>query len=126
MNFSEKVLYHQIHPLKLGTDILTSIFTLYLFWRHFFWIAFILHFLIPGIASFLLIRFANLEKQKDSRLGKYIRKYLTDPIDTIRLAGDIITIFGAWFHQWIIILLGFLIIIGAWTNGKIRKITPQS
>ena len=25
MNFRDKVLYHQIHPLKLGTDILASL-----------------------------------------------------------------------------------------------------
>ena len=34
MTLKEKALYHQIHPLKLSTDILASLVSLYLFWLH--------------------------------------------------------------------------------------------
>ena len=34
MDLQEKILYHQIHPIKLFTDISTAIFSLYLLWRH--------------------------------------------------------------------------------------------
>jgi hypothetical protein len=34
MNLKEKCLYHQIHPLKLFTDIGAAFGSLYLLWRH--------------------------------------------------------------------------------------------
>ena len=34
MTLKEKALYHQIHPLKLSTDILAAAVSLYLFWVH--------------------------------------------------------------------------------------------
>lgn len=34
MTPQEKMLYHQIHPLKLATDISAEIVSLYLFWKH--------------------------------------------------------------------------------------------
>ncbi|MDL1898873.1 hypothetical protein FBQ82_21740, partial [Anaerolineae bacterium CFX7] len=65
MTFKEKMLYHQIHPLKLLTDISIGVFvTPYLLWQHnIFW--FLILFLLPSvIVTFLLIKFADLEKQK--------------------------------------------------------------
>ena len=123
MTFAEKKLYHQIHPLKLATDISASVITLYLFWFHYFWLALLLHFLLPIIGTIFVINFSNLEKQKNSVLGKYIKKYMTGLIETLRLVGDIITIFGAWYHSWLIIVLGLLIIVIAWLNGKLKVIS---
>jgi len=34
MNLKEKILFHQVHPAKLATDILASIVSLYFFWQH--------------------------------------------------------------------------------------------
>jgi hypothetical protein len=34
MTPKEKILYHQIHPLKLLTDGTTGLLALYFFWRH--------------------------------------------------------------------------------------------
>ena|SRR5581483_10196192 len=122
MNFPEKRLYHQIHPIKLSIDIGTAIFTLYLFWLHYFLMALILHIFLPVIGSFLVISFFDLKKQKQSKFGRYIRKYMTGSVETIRLLGDIVTVFGAWYHNWIIIFLGIIIILAAWLNGKIQRI----
>lgn len=121
MNFSEKKIYHQIHPLKLATDIFASVASLYLFWFHYFWTAIIIHILLPVLGSFFVIKYANLEKLKNSTLGKYVKKYMTVKIEVLRLIGDIFTIFGAWNRQWQIIILGIAIVIAAWINGKILK-----
>ena len=34
MDFQEKILYHQIHPLKLATDIGVTPLALYFLWEH--------------------------------------------------------------------------------------------
>ena len=121
MTFKEKKLYHQVHPAKLATDISVSIITLYLFWEHKFFIALTLHLLPPIIGSLLIIKFCNLEKIKNSALGNYISRYMTPSYEAIRLLGDIVTILGAWYHLPWLMILGLLIVLVAWFNGKIKN-----
>lgn len=117
MTRREKRLYHQIHPLKLATDISTGVITTYLLWHHnIVW--FLLLFLLPSvIASLLLIRFADMGTLKTSRPGKYIARYMTPAIESIRLTGQMIMWLGGWFHSLILVLLGMAVIIAAWLNG---------
>ncbi len=121
MNFNEKKLYHQIHPLKLCTDISTGLLTTYLLWAHnVVW--FLLLFLLPSvIISLLLVKFADLEKQKNSAFGNYISKYMTANFEAIRITGQIMMWIAAWFHLIVFIIIGFIIIIGGWLNGLMFK-----
>jgi hypothetical protein len=34
MTLKERMLYHQVHPAKLGTDIAAEVTSLYFFWQH--------------------------------------------------------------------------------------------
>lgn len=113
MTLKEKILYHQIHPLKLSVDISVGIVTTILAWQHnavWFWILF----LLPSvIASLFIIKFANLDKLKNSAFGKYTTVYMTRTIETVRLSGQIIMWAAAWFHSPVFIEIGsFLIIAG--------------
>ena len=117
MTLKERALYHQIHPLKLGTDILASIVSLYFFWQHELLIALALHFLPPIIMSALLVRYAALERYRESSLGRYIGRYMTHTIEGVRLFGDLVTIMGAWNHDWFLLTAGFAVVLGAWCNG---------
>ena len=121
MTSKEKILYHQIHPLKLSTDISVSIFTTYLLWHHnVVW--FLIFCLAPSaIASFLIIKFVNLEKLKESLLGKYIEKYMTSIIEAIRMTGQIIVWIAGWYHLPFLIVIGCLIVIAAWCKGLLFK-----
>ena len=117
MTLQEKILYHQIHPLKLVTDIFTSVLSTYLLWIQNelgFWITF----LIPSlVATLLVIRFANLERLKASRSGRYIRRFMTKKIEILRLAGQIIVWFSAWHHFLFGVLGGVAVISMAWVSG---------
>jgi hypothetical protein len=117
MTLKERALYHQIHPLKLATDILASVVSLYFIWQHHLALGFAVHFLPPIIASWLLVRYGALEKYRDSAFGGYIARSLTRTIEGVRLFGDLITILGAWTHDWLMLSVGFAVIIGAWCNG---------
>lgn len=121
MNFSEKKLYHQIHPLKLTVDVFSGFFTTYLLWKHnVVW--FLILFLLPSVLiSWVLIKFANLEPFKDSAFGEYIRQYMTSKIEVIRLVGQLIMWLAAWYHAAVFIVTGIFIIIGAWSNGLLFK-----
>jgi hypothetical protein len=64
MDFGEKVLYHQIHPAKLASDIGGSLLSTYLMWRRRFAWAMLAAFVPAALASVLVIRYADLEKRK--------------------------------------------------------------
>jgi hypothetical protein len=117
MTQQEKHLYHQIHPLKLLTDWVAGLLALYFFWRHDF-VAAVATALIPAmVVSSLLINFANLERQRASRFGHYVQRYMTRTMEALRLVGYIIMAAGAWYHALFFIGIGLLIILSAWLNG---------
>jgi hypothetical protein len=120
MLLREKVLYHQIHPAKLAVDILSEPVSLFLFWRHDLPLGLSTHFAPPILASTILISFADLERQKSSKLGRYVLRHMTRGVEGARLAGDIAMVFGAWYRAPLIIAGGVVIIVVAWLSGLVR------
>jgi hypothetical protein len=121
MKFAEKVLYHQIHPAKLGADISAEIVSLYFLWQHQLLLGLATHFLPPIVASALLVPFGDFEAQKNSRLGRYIAWHMTRAVEATRFAGDIAMAFGAWFRSPSLIAAGLLVVILAWASGPLRR-----
>lgn len=121
MTLKEKSLYHQIHPLKLATDIGCEPLSLYLFWRHDLVPGVATHFIPPIAASAVLILCGDFEAIKTSRAGAYLQRHMSRTIEAIRFAGDTVMVLGAWFHQPSVIILGLVAIIIAWCNGWFRK-----
>jgi hypothetical protein len=118
MTPQEKMLYHQIHPLKLATDISVEFVSCYFFWKHKL-LAGLLVLLPSGMASTLLMRLADLEKYKQSAFGRYIRTYMTPSVVAVRILGTVITHIGAWYRKPALILLGWLIVLLGWLRGII-------
>ena len=79
MTPQEKILYHQIHPLKLCTDICAEVVSLYLFWKRKLIAGFVVLLVPPIIASTLIIKWVDLEAYKQSAFGRYLRTYMTPP-----------------------------------------------
>jgi hypothetical protein len=119
MTLKEKILFHQVHSGKLATDILSAIVSLYFFWQHDLATGLLTHFVPPPIVSFLVIRLADLEPYKNSRLGAYLARYMTPPAQAARLAGDLITILAAWYHAPLGIAAGLILILCAWLHGLV-------
>jgi len=114
----EKALYHQIHPAKLATDILSEPVSLYFLWRHQLWLGLATHFLPAIAASWLLITFADLEWLKVSALGRYIGRHMTRQVEAARLIGDLVMVAGAWLRLGWLIGLGLAIVAAAWLSGR--------
>ena len=121
MTLSEKILYHQIHPAKLATDIGAEVISLYLLWRHQLALGLITHFAPPIVASALLVPLGGFEAQKDSRFGRYVARHMTRAVEAARFGGDIVMVFGAWFRSPIWIAAGLLVVIAAWASGPLRS-----
>jgi hypothetical protein len=109
--------------LKLATDIVFAFVSLYFFWRHQLTLALILHFAAPVLASFLVIALVDLEPQRHSSFGRYIKRTMTRRIEAVRFAGDIVMIVGGWYHSYAAIIAGILIVLAAWLSGPPR---PQA
>jgi len=121
MDFSEKVLYHQIHPAKLAADISAAFISTYLVWQHKFGLAMLSAFVPAILASILVMRFADLERLKQSPFGRYVRQFMTRRIEGWRFAGQIVAWVGAWYHQFWLIAAGVVAVIAAWMSGLWRK-----
>jgi putative flippase GtrA len=117
MDLNEKVLYHQIHPAKLLTDWGTLPLALYLFWRHRWRLALIVAFVPSMIASYLLIRCADLEPYKQSRFGQYVARSMTRSMEGVRLVGAGLMMLVAWKRCRWLLPVGLLIILAAWLRG---------
>jgi hypothetical protein len=119
MTLKEKILFHQVHPAKLATDVLSAIVSLYFLWQHDIFVGIVTHYVPPPIASFVVMRFADLVPYKNSRLGAYLSRHMTRTAEGVRLAGDLITVFGAWYHSPLGIAIGLALILTAWMYGLV-------
>ena len=119
MTLQEKILFHQIHPAKLITDGGAGLLALYFFWQKELLLALLLALLPSLVVSILLIRFANLEKYRESSSGMYIQRYMNHPLELIRLSGYVLMALGAWYHVIWPIPFGFSAILLAWLRGVI-------
>ena len=99
MTREEKVLYHQIHPLKLLTDWTAGFAALPLLLRHRLRAALLVTFVPSILSSSLTIRYVDLEPYKRSAFGRYVERNMTREIQGIRLAGYFIMSLGAWYRR---------------------------
>jgi hypothetical protein len=123
MELRERVLYHQIHPLKLATDWATAIVAAVLLWRHRLVPALAVGFLPSVLVSVLLIRGADLRAQRDSAPGRYVAGWMTRGVEAARFGGLAIGWAGAWAHRAALVALGVVAIVGCWLGGLLRRTT---
>ena len=117
MTRNEKILYHQIHPAKLATDLAAAIASLVLFSRHQIIWALLVAFAPPIAASWLIMSRADIEKLRTSRFGRYVDRFMTPSAQFRRLLGFALMAYGAWSRSLFWEALGAAFIIHAWTQG---------
>ncbi|MGH2495139.1 MAG: hypothetical protein ACRDIV_10595 [Ktedonobacteraceae bacterium] len=117
MTFREKQLYHQIHPLKLATDISVEFVSLYLFWKRKLLAGLLVALVPPIIVSTLIMRLVDLEGYKQSGFGRYIHTYMTPSVVVVRMLGTVVTHVGAWYRKPGLIPLGLMMVLLGWLRG---------
>ncbi len=121
MNIIDKTLYHQIHPFKIFTDVIAAFLGVYFLWQRQIVVGLVIAFIPPLAISFFMIRLMDFEKEKQSKLGKYVKRYMGRGADTARSLGLLVMLAGGWFQYLWLIAAGFLVIIGVWANGLVYK-----
>lgn len=117
MNRAERVLYHQIHPAKLATDIGTAVVAAWLLWEHHPWTALIVGFVPSVLVTLALLQWADLEPYGRSRFGRYIARFMTRRVEAARFAGLIPLWGGAWMREPLAIGAGATWIVACWLWG---------
>ncbi len=119
LTLKEKKLYHQIHPVKLATDIGVTPIAIWFLWQHEVWPAVVVAFVPPVLVSVMMIRWspASLDRIAASRAGEYLRRFMTPVIEGVRAVALVPVAYGAWRHSWWWIVVGFVLVVGAWSNG---------
>jgi hypothetical protein len=121
---AERSLYHQIHPAKLGTDLAAELVSVRLFWQHRLAAGLAFHLIPPVIASAVITgRTAELERIKASPAGRYVAAEMTPRMVGLRVAGDLVTVLGAWQRRPFVIAVGALLVIAGWTLGPEQSIS---
>ena len=117
MERGERLLYHQIHPLKLFTDVTTAIAAAGLLWTHRLGLAVLIGW-VPSIAvSAALLRWADLEPYRASAFGRYVRRFMTRRVELARFAGLILLWGGSWLRRPALIAAGAAGILACWLAG---------
>jgi 4-hydroxybenzoate polyprenyltransferase len=111
----EKLLYHQIHPLKLGADISSSVASTWLLWRHELLLGMLVGWVPAIVVTALMVSRMELTRQRDSRLGRYVAHHMTRVAEGVRFGGQFAMWFGAWWHAPWLIAAGVGVIIVGWT-----------
>jgi hypothetical protein len=117
MTGREKVLYHQIHPLKLATDGSAALISFPLLWHHRLRPALLVQSVPPVLISAALLRCADLERQRQSGLGRYVARNMSPAMQALRFAGNAVMGLGAWYHRPRVALAGGLLILFGWLRG---------
>lgn len=121
MDFKQQSLYHQIHPAKLITDWSTAFVAAWLFWGGHLVLGLAVGIVPAPIASALVIRLADLERLKGSAFGRYIARYMTATAQVLRLLGAAAFWVAAWYHSWLGMVAGLLVIVAAWSYGLLLR-----
>ncbi|HLP17109.1 MAG TPA: hypothetical protein VK470_12675 [Bacteroidota bacterium] len=121
MTYQEKLLYHQIHPLKLSVDVACAALALYFVWQHDWLWGIIIAFIPSMVASMYVLKYENLEPLKQSPLGRYVRSYMNKYMDWTRTGGLAVAAAGAWMHDVAFIGAGVAIICYTWLAGFFKR-----
>ena len=121
LTLRERVLYHQVHPLKLLVDWGTAAAALVLLWRGRLALALAVMLVPPALASALLVRFGRFDGVRRSRLGAYLRRWMTPHAQIVRLVGMAIAAVGAWVHASMLVAGGAALIVLVWTRGLLLR-----
>jgi hypothetical protein len=111
----EKLLYHQIHPLKLSVDLSTSFASTWLFWQHELVLGLLVAWVPSVLITIAMLRWMDFTRQRDSNLGHYIERHMTRVAEAVRFGGQFAAWAGAWWHAGWAIAMGYAIVVLGWT-----------
>ncbi|HUZ00995.1 MAG TPA: hypothetical protein VMU89_11635 [Thermomicrobiaceae bacterium] len=119
MDRRERLLYHQIHPLKLAIDCSSGTLSYCLLWQHRLRPALAVQMLPAPLVSLALVRWADLKPYRESRFGRYVGRHMTPGMQAVRLIGNIVISVAAWYRRPWLLVAGVLVVLFGWGKGRL-------
>jgi len=119
--FRERIVIHQIHPVKLATDWVTGILAGWLLWDHQIVTALLVGFVPSVVVSLYMIIRVDLGRLADTPFGRYVASPRTRPSDGIRFLGLIVAWWGAWMNMVLPVAAGVAVILFGWIRGLLLR-----
>ena len=121
LTLAEQLLYHQIHPIKVFSDVATAVVALDLFWRHLLGPGLVIGCAVPILVSAALIGEIDLEPYRRSAMGAYLRRFMPSSVNALRFFGVALAFYAAWHHVPAGIVGGLALTAVCWANGIGRR-----
>jgi hypothetical protein len=75
---------------------------------------------VPSLlASAILVQFGDFSTTHESRVGAYLRRYMTTTMHGVRFLGMGTAAIGAWLGVWWLLPIGATVILWGWFGGWI-------
>jgi hypothetical protein len=81
----------------------------------------VVHYLSPVIGSLVVLRFADIDRLAQRSAGRYVLQHMPPWMVAIRLAGDTVTVIGAWQRRPVYLALGVLSVVIGWSHGLLTR-----
>jgi hypothetical protein len=117
MQLAEKVLVHQVHPVKVGADVTASAISNRLFWNERPKAALAVRVLLPLAGSAAVLGRADLDALAKTRRGEYVLAHMPPSAQAVRLAGDGLMGLGASRRNVALMLTGAAVIAAGWAHA---------
>jgi hypothetical protein len=121
LSLAESLLYHQIHPIKVFSDVATAVIALDLFWRNLLGPGLVIGCAVPFLVSAALIGEVDLERYRRSAMGAYLRRFMPAWIQALRFFGVALAFYAAWHHVPAGIVGGLGLVAVCWAHGIVRR-----
>jgi hypothetical protein len=118
MRLADKILVHQVHPVKIGADVTSSAVSNVLLWRARPKTALAVRVLLPVAGSLAVLGLADLDTLAATRRGQYVLRHMPPSAQAVRLAGDAVMALGARRHRISLLAGGAAIIAAGWAHPR--------
>jgi hypothetical protein len=118
MRLADKVVVHQVHPVKIGADVAASAISNILLWRARPKAALAVRILLPVAGSVAVLALADLDTLAATRQGQYVLHHMPPSAQAVRLAGDAVMALGARRHRPALLAGGGVIIVAGWSHPR--------
>jgi len=121
MTLRDKLLYHHAHPAKLLVDVGCAVAASWLCWNQHVLRAVAVGLGPPALVSLLVLQFADVERVKESLLGRYVGTHMSLALHSTAIAGVVIAWLAALRHSIFYCTVGLLIVTFAWVRGPLHE-----
>jgi uncharacterized membrane protein len=88
-----------------------------LLWQHRAGWGAALHYGLPLLGSYMVLRRADVQRLRRTRRGQYVLAHMPPTAQAVRLAGDAVMAYGSWHQRPSVIVAGLGIVAAGWSAG---------